>query len=121
NEAEHMIAVPREQMLANLQKVRPAILMDVPYEYADSRGRLVHIAKSYYDALDLNNGSLAPFAPDCERHENGMRTAPNGGPVGGARGPGATPPPPSLLGMVDCQRPLAPPAPGHHPLDPQRP
>ena len=105
-EAEHMIALPREQMLANLQKVRPAILMDVPYEYADSRGRLVHIAKSYYDALDLNNGSLAPFAPDCERHENGMRTAPNGGPVGGAGMPGAAPRPPSLVGMVDCKSQL---------------
>src|SRR6185295_4430355 len=90
-EAEHMIAVPREQFLANLQKVRPAILMDVPYEFADSRGRLLHIAKSYYDALDLNNGSLAPFAPDCERRENGIRTAPNGGVVGGTGMPGAPP------------------------------
>jgi hypothetical protein len=105
-EAEHMIALPREQMMANLQKVRPPILMDVPYEYRDSRGRLVHIAKSYYDALDLNNGSLAPFAPDCERHENGMRTAPNGGPVGGAGMPGAPPRPPSLVGMVDCKSQL---------------
>jgi hypothetical protein len=105
-EAEHMIALPREQMMANLQKVRPAILMDVPYEYRDSRGRLIHIAKSYYDALDLNNGSLAPFAPDCERHENGMRTAPNGGPVGGLGFPGAAARPPSLVGMVDCKSQL---------------
>jgi hypothetical protein len=105
-EAEHMIALPREQMMANLQKVRPGILLDVPYEYRDSRGRLIHIAKSYYDALDLNNGSLAPFAPDCERHENGMRTAPNGGPVGGVGMPGAPPRPPSLVGMVDCKSQL---------------
>jgi hypothetical protein len=78
-EAEHMIAVPREAFMANLQKPRPGILMEVPYEYRDSRGRLLHMAKSYYDALDNNNGSLAPFAPDCERHENGIRTAPSGG------------------------------------------
>ena len=84
-EAEHMIAVPREQSLANLQKLRAAIPMDVPYEYRDSRGRLVHIAKSYYDALDNNNGYLAPFAPDCERHENGFRTAPYGGVASGRR------------------------------------
>jgi hypothetical protein len=77
--------------------------MDVPEEYADSRGRLLHIAKSYYDALDNNNGHLAPFAPDCERHENGMRTAPNGGPsLAGAGIPGAPPRPPSLSGMQDC-------------------
>jgi len=105
-EAEHMIAVPREQSLANLQKVRPAMLMEVPYEYRDSRGRLLHIAKSYYDALDLNNGSLAPFAPDCERRENGMRTAPYGGPVGGAGIPGAQSRPPSLVGMHDCRSQL---------------
>jgi len=101
-EAEHMIAEPRGPALANLKTLRPAILMDVPYEYRDSRGRLVHIAKSYYDALDNNNGSLAPFAADCERHENGFRTAPNGGAVGGGGMPGAPTPPPSLVGMQTC-------------------
>jgi hypothetical protein len=105
-EAEHMIAFPREQVLGNLQKVRPAIPMEVPYEYRDSRGRLLHIAKSYYDALDLNNSSLAPFAPDCVRHENGMRTAPYGGPLGGVGIPGAPPRPPGLTGMHDCKSQL---------------
>jgi hypothetical protein len=105
-EAEHMIAMPREQMLANLQKLRPGIPMEVPYEYRDSRGRLLHIAKSYYDALDLNNGSLAPFAPDCDRRENGMRTAPTGGVLPGAGIPGAPPRPPSLVGMQDCKSQL---------------
>ena len=102
-EAEHMIAEisnPNNQML---QSVRPAIPMEIPYEYRDSRGRLIFIAKSYYDALDLNNGSLAPFASDCERRENGMRTAPFGGPsLGGAGIPGAKPGPASLYGMQDC-------------------
>ena len=101
-EAEHMVALPREVSLANLQKPRPGILMDVPYEYRDSRGRLIHIAKSYYDALDNNNGSLAPFAPDCERRENGIRTAPSGGVAGGPTIPGAPQRPPSLVGLQDC-------------------
>ncbi|MEJ0038177.1 MAG: hypothetical protein WDO68_19210 [Gammaproteobacteria bacterium] len=106
-EAEHMIAMPREQMLANLKTLRPAIPIEVPYEYRDSRGRLLHMAKSYYDALDLNNGSLAPFAPDCERHENGMRTAPSGGPsLAGAGIPGQPVRPPSLMGMNDCKSQL---------------
>ncbi|MGH8260549.1 MAG: hypothetical protein ACREUG_12790 [Steroidobacteraceae bacterium] len=100
-EAEQMIAVPRAASLAKLQSPRPAILLDVPYEYADSRGRLIHIAKSYYDALDNNNGSLAPFAPGCDRHENGMRTAPFGGPLGGAV-PGGHARPPGLMGMQTC-------------------
>ena len=102
-EAEHMVVPMRDPNNANLQTVRPAIPMEVPYEYADSRGRLIFIAKSYYDALDWNNGSLAPFASDCERRENGMRTAPSGGPsLGGAGIPGQGPRPPSLLGLQDC-------------------
>jgi hypothetical protein len=103
SEAEHLVAAVRPEMLATtLKTLRPGFNMEVPYEYADSRGRLLYIAKSYYDALDWNNGNLAPFAPDCDRLENGMRTAPSGGIMGGSGMPGARPRPPSLKGMNDC-------------------
>lgn len=103
-EAEHMIVAIQNANNPMLQKPRPAILMPVPEEYADSHGRLIYIAKSYYDALDNNNGHLAPFASDCERHENGMRTAPSGGPsLGGVGIPGSKAPArATLLGMQDC-------------------
>jgi hypothetical protein len=102
-EAEHMIVAMRDGNSPTLQKPRPALLMEVPYEWADSHGRLIYIAKTYYDALDNNNGHLSPFASDCERHENGMRTAPSGGPsLGGAMPGGGAPRPASLLGMQDC-------------------
>ena len=102
-EAEHMIVEISNPDNPMLQRVRPGIPLEVPYEYRDSRGRLIWIAKSYYDALDLNNGSLSPFASDCERRENGMRTAPFGGPsLGGVGIPGAKPQPASLYGMQDC-------------------
>jgi hypothetical protein len=102
-EAEHMIVAMRDANNPLLQEVRAPIPMAVPYEYADSRGRLIHIAKSYYDALDNNNGNLSPFASDCQRHENGMRTAPSGGPaLGGSGIPGQAPRPVGLLGMQDC-------------------
>lgn len=114
-EAEHLVVPVRDPANPLLQAARPALAMEVPYEYADSRGRMLHIARAYYDALDLNNGGLAPFAPDCERRENGMRTAPFGGPslttptpmagTGGAGGAAAAGPaarPPGLLGMQDC-------------------
>jgi hypothetical protein len=104
-EAEHLVQGNRDggALNANLNAVRPAINMEVPFEYADSRGRLIHIGKSYYDSLDNNNGYLAPYAPDCERRENGMRTAPFGGPsLGGVGIPGQAPRAPSLLGMQDC-------------------
>ncbi len=102
-EAEHMIVAIRDPNNPNLQKPRPAIPLEIPDEYADSHGRMIHIAKSYYDALDNNNGHLAPFAPDCERHENGFRTAPFGGPsLGGAIPGGGAARPPGLMGLQDC-------------------
>lgn len=114
-EAEHLVVPIRDPANPLLQEARPAIGMEVPYEYADSRGRLLHIARAYYDALDLNNGGLAPFGPDCERRENGMRTAPFGGTslttptpaagtggAGGAASAGPAARPPGLLGMQDC-------------------
>ena len=77
-EAEHMVAGNlNESQLANLRAPRPALLRPVPEDYADSRGRLIHIGKSYYDSLDLNNGAMTPFADDCERRENGFQTARN--------------------------------------------
>ncbi len=77
-EAEHMIAGNlNPTALANLQAPRPALLRPVAEDYADSRGRLIFIGKSYYDALDSNNGAYTPFADDCERRENGFQTARN--------------------------------------------
>jgi hypothetical protein len=77
-EAEHMIVRNlRETSLANLESPRLPLLSPVEEPYRDSRSRLLYIGASYYDALDQNNGSLAPFADDCVRFENGMQTARN--------------------------------------------
>jgi len=77
-EAEHQIGnTPAASAMANLQAPRPALTREVPYEYADSRGRLIWLGKSYYDALDDGNSRESSFADDCERHENGFQTARN--------------------------------------------
>jgi hypothetical protein len=77
-EAEHLIGnTPAASAMANLQAPRPALTREVPYEYADSRGRLIWLGKSYYDALDDGNSQESRFADDCERHENGFQTARN--------------------------------------------
>lgn len=77
-EAEHLVGnTPAPSAMGNLQTVRPALLREVPYEYADSRGRLIWLGKSYYDALDDGNSQESAFADDCERHENGFQTARN--------------------------------------------
>jgi hypothetical protein len=74
-EAEHLLSGVREAQFANLQTLRPGILNEIPVDQRLPQGELIAIGASYYDALDDNNGELAPFAPDCERHENGMITA----------------------------------------------
>jgi hypothetical protein len=74
-EAEHLLSGVREAQMAQLQSPRPGIFTEIPAANRKSHEELVKIGLSYYDALDDNNGDLTPFAPDCERHENGMITA----------------------------------------------
>ena len=74
-EAEHLHSGVREAQMVNLQTPRPGIFTEIPAAQRKPHDELIRIGASYYDALDDNNGELAPFAPDCERHENGMITA----------------------------------------------
>jgi len=77
-EAEHLVGnALGEGQIANLQAPRPRLLTEVPYEYADSRGRMIWLGESYYDALDWNNSKMSNMADDCERRENGFQTARN--------------------------------------------
>jgi hypothetical protein len=87
-EAEHLVSSVREAQLVNLQSPRPGIVTEIPVANRKSHDELIKIGASYYDALDDNNGELMPFAPDCERHENGMITA-RGNPSTGPAIPGA--------------------------------
>lgn len=87
-EAEHLYSAidtstpMGESQLANLQTVRPGLLAEVPEANRLAHDDLIRIGASYYDALDDNDGTLTPFAEDCERHENGMVTAGPGPRVG---------------------------------------
>ncbi|TIX51967.1 hypothetical protein [Alteraurantiacibacter aquimixticola] len=74
-EAEHLIAAIGEENLSRVQTVRPGLLAEIPEGSRLPDGRLIDIGASYYDALDENDGSLAPFAEDCQRHENGFVAA----------------------------------------------
>lgn len=74
-QAEHLLSGVREAQMVNLQSPRPGIFTEIPEAQRKTHDQLVTIGASYYDALDDNNGELSPFAPDCERHENGMITA----------------------------------------------
>lgn len=77
-EAEHHVV--REGIaLANLQKPRPGLVEDLVPSDRTPRELMLDIALSYYDALTGEDGTLAPFAEECERRENGATS------VGGSR------------------------------------
>ena len=86
-EAEHIVAGVNQGNVQRLQSPRPGLLGEVPATNRQGHDDLAKIGLSYYDALDDNDGSLMPFADDCQRHENGMITA------GPEAGPGPNPDP----------------------------
>jgi hypothetical protein len=96
-EAEHLYAAVNGPALKNTETLRPGLASEIPPANRKSHDELIRIGRSYYDALDDNDGTKMPFAADCERHENGMVTAgPSaGGPPGGG-------PPPAHPTAHDC-------------------
>jgi hypothetical protein len=80
SEAEHHVV--RDDIayaLPNLQKPRPGLVEDISPSDRTPRDRMLDIGLSYYDALTGEDGTLAPFAEECERRENGSTS------VGGKR------------------------------------
>jgi len=79
-EAEHHVV--RENLayaMPNLQVPRPGLVKDVAPVDRTPREQMLDIGLSYYDALTGEDGTLAPFAKECERRENGITS------VGGKR------------------------------------
>jgi hypothetical protein len=75
---EHVVARGlSEAALDNLDTPRAGFTTEIPEAQRLSRDELLHVAFSYYTAVDDNDGSLAPFADDCVRRENGMQTTGN--------------------------------------------
>jgi hypothetical protein len=75
-EAEHLVAdLTEEADLSLLESPRPNFVAVVSENERMPRETMASIAAAYYEALNLSDGSLAPFADDCERQENGMITA----------------------------------------------
>ncbi|HWJ70478.1 MAG TPA: hypothetical protein VNS79_10575 [Sphingobium sp.] len=74
-EAEHLTTGIRKEMMERVQTPRAGLVTPVPQDRRLPHDELIRIGASYYDALDDNDGTKMPFAPDCERHENGMKTA----------------------------------------------
>jgi hypothetical protein len=97
-QAEHVIARDLgAQSLANLQVARPIFAKVTPEGMRMARYEIKGIAYAYYDALDFNDGELAPMARDCERHENGRESS-------GSRAPVTAQTPKPNYSAMDCTR-----------------
>jgi hypothetical protein len=70
-----------------LQQPLPILLEDIPEGRKSSRAELERIANSYFDAIEKADGSIAPFADDGFRIENGVRTCNNPVPTTGGASP----------------------------------
>ena len=77
-QAEHLVAAPFGKDNPNIVTPRPGLVSEIPAAKRLPHDRLLAIGKTYYDALDDNDGSKMPFAADCQRRENGITTAGEG-------------------------------------------
>jgi hypothetical protein len=53
----------------------PLLLETVPQSDRLPRTQLTAITNQYFEAIEQGNGKVAPFDPDCNRFENGMKTS----------------------------------------------
>jgi len=71
---------PAGQAMEQRGLPRPQFLRAVPEKERLSRDELVRVANSYFTGLAGNTGrNTAPFAPTCNRLENGLQTTNNPG------------------------------------------
>lgn len=68
---------------------RPDFARVEPPATRRSREQLIAIASSNWDAMENGDGTLAPYAADCERYDNGRKTT--NGPSPGPAAAGAEP------------------------------
>jgi hypothetical protein len=71
-----------ERNMANLKTPRPGLIETLTPAQRRPRADLIRISNLYFDAIEQSSGSVAPFDDNCNRLENGMRTA--GPPLPGA-------------------------------------
>jgi hypothetical protein len=64
-----------ERNMANLHAPRPALLETLTVAQIRPRADLIKISNLYFDAIEQSSGTIAPFDDNCNRLENGMRTA----------------------------------------------
>ena len=80
-EIDHMIWRINGESPEGLKKPRPGLIQRLDLSEKVSREEMVKAAMAYYDAIEQSDGTVAPFADECQRHEGGITSANNQEPV----------------------------------------
>lgn len=88
-EIEHVVARRLgDKPMPGLAAPRAGLVAAVPAAESSPRQEMLRIADAYFESIEHNDGSRAPFAEDCERHENGSQTTTKAAPNPADFGPG---------------------------------
>ncbi len=75
-EIDHMVSHAGDQPLnPNMTQPRPGLVQPLEPSERLPREQMLKIANSYYDAIVQDDGTVAPFADQCQRRENGGTSA----------------------------------------------
>jgi hypothetical protein len=81
-EIDHMIwRQISDPLPEGLIKPRPALVQKLDESERVSREQMLKAANAYYDAIEQSDGTVAPFADECQRHEGGITSANNQEPL----------------------------------------
>jgi hypothetical protein len=89
-EIDHMVSPITVPVNAGLQKPRPGLVEKLKPSEKVSRAQMLKAANGYYEAIEQSDGNQAPFADECQRHENGTTSANNQDPLPDVAPTGAT-------------------------------
>jgi hypothetical protein len=74
-EIDHLVIHGDRPLDPHMAKPRPGLVQPLATAERVSRGQMLKAASSYYDAIVQDDGTVAPFADECQRRENGGTSA----------------------------------------------
>ncbi len=80
-EIDHMIWRINGPLPEGLKIPRPGLIQKLDPSESVSREEMLNAANAYYDAIEQSDGTVAPFADECQRREGGITSANNQEPL----------------------------------------
>jgi len=76
-EIDHMVSPLTGELPEGLMKPRAGLITKIAESERTPHDEMIKIANTYYDAIEFSDGTLSPFADECQRRENGITSANN--------------------------------------------